>query len=88
MPVRGRTAPDPTLGVPPVPFDPSVPPPPDPRQLEQPTPVRIVASGRYIPELGETNASALELVFKQVAVNVVTMMEKPWSLGERPPAGR
>jgi hypothetical protein len=64
--------------VPPLPFDPECPPPPDQTPLDTPTPARIVATGRYIPELGETNASAAQRVQNQVAVQIVSMMEKQW----------
>jgi hypothetical protein len=77
-PAPGRPVPNPQVDPPPVPFDPNVPVPPDDRQLERPQPVRIVATGRMIPELGETNASAAALVQQQIAVQVVSMMEKRW----------
>jgi hypothetical protein len=64
--------------VPPLPFDPECPPPPEVRPLDAPAPVRIVATGRYIPELGESNASAAQRVEQQVAVQIVSMMEKKW----------
>lgn len=66
------------LDVPPLPFDPDCPPPPDLRPLDAPVPVRIVATGRYIPELGESNASAAQRVEQQVAVQIVSMMERRW----------
>lgn len=72
-PKRGR-GPD----VPPIPFDRNVPVPPqgvDPGNL---APVRIVATGRMLPELGETNASAQQRAVKQLATQIVSMMEKPW----------
>lgn len=62
----------------PVPFDPNLPPPPDLRELDQPVPVRIVATGRILPELGETNASASTRVHNQIAVQIVSMMERKW----------
>ncbi len=62
----------------PAPFDPECPPPPDVRPLDLPAPVRIVATGRYIPELGESNASAAQRVQNQVATQIVSMMEKKW----------
>jgi hypothetical protein len=77
-PVPGRTVPNPQIDVPPVPFDPDVPLPPDPRELEAPAPVRIIATGRYLPELGETNATASQKVQQQIAVQIVSMMEKKW----------
>jgi hypothetical protein len=62
----------------PVPFDPSLPPPPDLRELDAPLPTRIVATGRVIPELGETNASATTRIQQQIAVQIVSMMERKW----------
>jgi hypothetical protein len=62
----------------PVPFDPNLPPPPDLRELDNPQPVSIVASGRFLPELGETNASASKRVHDQIAVQIVSMMERKW----------
>lgn len=77
-PVPGRVLPNPLTDAPPAPFDPNVLQPPDPRTLELPTPVRIIATGRYLPELGETSASASQRVQNQIAVQIVTMMEKKW----------
>jgi hypothetical protein len=63
---------------PPVPFDPTLPPPPDLRDLDNPVPARIVATGRLLPELGETNASASTRIHNQIAVQIVSMMERKW----------
>lgn len=63
---------------PPVPFDPSIPVPPVACDPGQPVPVRITAVGRFIPELGETNASAMNMVQNRLAVQIVSMMEKRW----------
>jgi Lipopolysaccharide-assembly len=63
---------------PPIPFDPNVPvvpPIPVPPDL---VPARITVSGRYLQELGETNSSALARLEKDVAVQIVSMMEKKW----------
>jgi hypothetical protein len=62
----------------PIPFDPNLPPPPDLRDLENPAPVRIVATGRMLPELGETNASAATSIQNKLAVQIVSMMERKW----------
>ena len=70
--------PDPQLDGPPVPFDPNVPVVPDLTPLEVARPVRLVATGRLIPELGESNASASKRVHDQIAVKIVEMMEKRW----------
>ncbi|WP_439631744.1 LPS assembly lipoprotein LptE [Gemmata sp.] len=63
---------------PPVPFDPSIPVPPVACDPGQPVPVRITATGRFIPELGETNTSAMNMVQNRIAVQIVSMMEKRW----------
>jgi hypothetical protein len=77
-PIPGRTVPNTQIGAPPPSFDPNVPVPPDDRPLDLPQPVRIVATGRLIPELGETIASAETRVEQQIAVQIVSMMEKQW----------
>lgn len=75
---------DPATGIPvvipsePIPFDPNVPQPPAPVELPNDTPTRIIAVGRLIPELGETNASARQRVANQAATQIVSMMEKQW----------
>ncbi|MDY3553118.1 LPS assembly lipoprotein LptE [Gemmata sp. JC717] len=73
---------NPQLDGPPVPFDPNVPVPPDRTPLERPElgkgVARILATGRLIPELGETNASASKRIQDQIAVQIVSMMEKQW----------
>ncbi len=63
---------------PPVPFDPSVPVPPDLEELEQPKPVWLIATGRYLMELGETSTSAVQRVQNQIAVQIVSVMERKW----------
>lgn len=77
-PIPGRTVPSPAIDGPPVPFDPTVELPPVLPEIEAPVPVRIVATGRMLPELGETNASASTRVHNQIAVQIVSMMEKRW----------
>jgi len=77
-PAKGTT-PGPTPIEPqPVPFDPNVPIVPPLTENPGPIPVRLVAAGRYIQELGETNASAMKRVQNQMAVQIVSMMEKKW----------
>ena len=77
--ILSATRPPPGLtDAPPVPFDPNVPEPPPPVIVQPPTPVRIVATGRMIPELGESNASAQQRAVDQLARQIVAMMEKPW----------
>jgi hypothetical protein len=70
--------PNPKLDEPPIPFDPNVPLPPEASVRETPVPARIVATGRLLPELGETNASASKRIHDQIAVQIVSMMEKKW----------
>jgi hypothetical protein len=62
----------------PAPFDPDLPQPPPSVAAQPGLPTRIVGSGRLLPELGETNASASKRVVDQLAVQIVSMMEKPW----------
>ncbi|MBY0512949.1 MAG: hypothetical protein K2P78_03445 [Gemmataceae bacterium] len=75
---------DPATGIPvvipadPVPFDPNVPPPPPAVEPPNDLPTRIVAAGRFIPELGESNASARQRVANQAATQIVSMMERKW----------
>jgi hypothetical protein len=76
-PLPGRPLPNP-LDAPPPPFDPNVPVPPEVRPLDLPIPVRLLAAGRFIPELGESNASAAQRVQNQIAIKIVEMMEKRW----------
>jgi len=63
---------------PPVPFDPNVPPAPPVTVPAEAVPTRITAFGRYLPELGETNASAMKRVQTQLAQQIVSMMERKW----------
>ena len=62
----------------PIPFDPDLSQPPPTSVAQAALPTRIVASGRLLPELGETNATASKRVIDQLAVQIVSMMEKPW----------
>jgi hypothetical protein len=62
----------------PSPFDPNLPPPAPPPEAPQVVPTRLVAAGRYLPELGETSSSAAKRVQDQLAVQIVSMMERPW----------
>jgi hypothetical protein len=61
-----------------VPFDPNVPQPLPVCEVPVVVPARVVATGRLLPELGETNASATKRVTDQIATQIVSMMEKPW----------
>jgi hypothetical protein len=77
---RRRQAPpvDPTLP----PFDPNLPPPAEGPDI--PIPVLLQATGRGLPEAGESNATALDMAMNRAAVQVVNLMEKPWDLAECP----
>jgi hypothetical protein len=65
-------------GPPPDPFDPNLQPPPPPPPDAVAAPVGVVAIGRAIPEVGESNATAEQKAVKQLARQVVNMMEQPW----------
>lgn len=57
-------------------FDPDNPPlPPKP---DAPRPVQISANGRAMPEVGETNTTALNMAMERLAVKIVSAMEQPW----------
>jgi hypothetical protein len=75
--LSNRRRPDSTL--PDVPaFDPSLPPPVIIPVEEQAVPVAVIANGRLIPELGESNATAQQIAIKQLARQIVNLMEEPW----------
>lgn len=59
-------------------FDPSVPQPPPERPETTVYPVSITAVGRFLPELGESNATAQKMAVDQMARKIVDLMEKPW----------
>lgn len=61
-----------------IPFDPDSPQPPPKGEANPAVPTRILATGRLLPELAETNASAVKRVTDQLATQIVSMMEKPW----------
>jgi hypothetical protein len=79
-PRKGSPVPPGVVPAPPTPFpfDPNLPQPPPTAEVQLPLPTRILATGRLLPELGETNASASKRVVDQLAVQIVSMMEKPW----------
>jgi hypothetical protein len=53
--------------------------PPPPVDPNKPPPVVLVSSfGRFIPELGESVATALKQNCDRMAVQIVSMMERPW----------
>lgn len=57
-------------------FDPDNPPLPPKPNL--PVPVQISANGRAVPEVGETNTTALNMAMDRLAVKIVSAMEQPW----------
>ena len=61
-----------------VPFDPTLPPPEPVEIREKAVPAQVVAVGRVIPELGETNATANQSLANQIARQIVNMMESNW----------
>lgn len=63
---------------PPATFDPSRDPPPPAAPNDAARPVQIVATGRALPELGESNATADQTVVKKLATQIVNMMERGW----------
>lgn len=75
-PEPGRVQPGLPIEAPP--FDPSRPVVEEARNPDLPQPVRIVATGRILPELGETNASASKAIHDKLAVQIVSLMEKKW----------
>jgi hypothetical protein len=62
-------------------FDPDN--PPLREGAEKPIPVVVQLSGRYLPEVGETNATAQQRVCEQLARQIVNMMEKDWQLSPK-----
>jgi hypothetical protein len=72
--LTGGSPPPPT----PAPFDPSLPTQPPPPPPAVATPVRVVGVGRFLPELGESNASGQQMAVQNLARNIVNMMEQPW----------
>ena len=70
----GRLLADPAA----VPFDPTVPAPPPAAVNQSALPVRLVGVGRVITELGESSTTAEQRAVKDLAGQIVSMMEKPW----------
>ena len=57
-------------------FDPDNPPPP-PRP-DVPRPVLVSANGRFMPEVGESSTTGLNMALDRLAVKIVSAMEQPW----------
>jgi hypothetical protein len=68
----------PVLPASPLAFDPDVPQPPQAVAVQPALPARVVGTGRLLPELGETNASGSKRAVDQIAVQIVSMMERGW----------
>jgi hypothetical protein len=62
----------------PEPFDPDVPCPPPKAVVQSLLPTRLVSTGRALPELGESTTTAEQMALNRLAVQIVSMMEKPW----------
>ena len=58
---------------------------PPPLAIDRPIPVVISYSGRYLPEVGESNASGQTAACNQLAKQIATMMEKNWQAPSRCP---
>ncbi|HLW67310.1 MAG TPA: LPS assembly lipoprotein LptE [Gemmataceae bacterium] len=49
--------------------------------LSAPPPNNVIqASGRFLPELGESTTTALQQACQKAAVQIISLMEKPWQL--------
>ena len=59
-------------------FDPTLPPRVITPVPENAVPVVVAANGRLVPELGETNATAQQIAIRQLARQIVNLMEEPW----------
>ena len=60
------------------PFDPSVPVPPPQGPDIIPSSAIVSGYGRVLPELGESNTTGAQAAIKQIARQVVNMMERSW----------
>ena len=68
----------PILPASPLAFDPDLMQPPQAVPVQPGLPTRVVATGRLLPELGETNATASKMAVDKLAVQIVSMMERGW----------
>ena len=64
------------------PFDPDN--PPLGEANERGTPVLVTLSARFLPEVGESNATAQTRVCNRLAKQIANLMEKDWELPARP----
>jgi hypothetical protein len=74
--LTNRGTPPPAIPV--QPFDPSLPVPATPVVPAVPQPITVTASGRVVPELGETTTSGAQMAVDKIARQIVNMMEAPW----------
>lgn len=63
---------------PPSTFDPSRDQPPPEAPNDAVRPVQIVATGRAVVEVGESNVTANQMAIKKLATQIVNMMERNW----------
>ena len=68
----------PPVDTPDAPFDPSREPPPPPGPELQAQTSNVNGFGRVVAELGESNATGAQAATKQIAKQIVNMMERPW----------
>ncbi len=68
----------PPVDAPDAPFDPSREPPPPPGPELQAQTSNVNGFGRVVAELGESNATGAQAATKQIAKQIVNMMERPW----------
>jgi hypothetical protein len=54
------------------------PPPPPGVPLPGPPPVLVTGLGDFVPEIGQSNATAYQQSVNRLAVQIVSLMEKPW----------
>lgn len=62
----------------PAPFDPCLPPAPPAPAEQAVTPVPLMGVGRVLPELGESTTTGQQTALRNLAVQIVNMMESPW----------
>ncbi|VTS06354.1 LPS assembly lipoprotein LptE [Tuwongella immobilis] len=48
-------------------------------------PVRLTASGRVLPEAGESSTTGLQMAIDRMALQIIHLMEKPWNLKKEVP---
>jgi hypothetical protein len=79
QPLTDVPPPPDALSAPGMPVAPLPPPPPgSPHAPLEPPPVVVMSTGNFIPELGESITTAQQKSVNRLAVQIVSMMEKPW----------